>query len=234
MERCWKPVGILDETDSSRVMLVRADLAGGRRDCALKRIDKAKTRQPAAMYVNECRVLASLQGKHDGIVRLLGVYEDQGVLELLFEYAELGSLRHLMEHGDLSQGLVDLWADVARAVAFLHGCRVAHLDLKTDNVLVFEPRQAKLTDFGTALRVAPKQLVTGNFGTEGFKAPEVGSGGGFDPFPADIFALGRVLLEMLRKDGELRPLSWLVDQMTSAAAKDRPPIQTVTMVSESD
>ena len=72
-------------------------------------------------------------------------------------------------------------------MCFLHAKRYAHLDIKTDNLLVGS-KGARLCDFGTCVRVAPGQRVAGNFGTEGFKAPEVGSGEGFDAFLADVQA----------------------------------------------
>merc|ERR1719463_524534 len=228
----YKAIGVLDRTDSSTVLLAEAQ---GRK-CVVKRIVKAETAQPEAMYVNEVRTLQALHARHPNIVSLLGVQDSEEKLEMIFEYCDEGSLRLVLERAEkkdraLRARLHGIWNDTTSVLVFLHAKRSAHLDIKTDNVLVGS-HGARLCDFGTCVRVAPGQRVAGNFGTEGFKAPEVGSTGGFDAFLADVFSAGKVLDAILTVPGAIAaPLGFLVDMMIADDPADRPMMDTVRVMS---
>lgn len=202
----------------------------------VKRIVKAETAQPAAMYMNEVQTLQALQGTHPNIVKLFDIKDSEDKLELLFEYCEEGSLTVFLERASRRgerarrQRLPALWDETLSALCYLHSQRYAHLDVKTDNVLV-ATAGARLCDFGTCLRVGI-QHVAGNFGTEGFKAPEVGKPGGFDAFLADVYSTGRVLEAVLAIEGGIvAPLQFLVDMMVSQDPSERPVMQTVRVMS---
>ncbi|RXW12073.1 hypothetical protein EST38_g13781 [Candolleomyces aberdarensis] len=64
-------------------------------------------------------------------------------------------------------------------VAYLHKNRIAHLDLKPDNLVYNNAGQLKIIDFGLAVRVEGEDTeVQGYCGTQGWTAPEVGEIGG--------------------------------------------------------
>ena len=76
--------------------------------------------------------------------------------------------------------------------------RIAHLDLKIENILFDKNFDIKICDFGfsedTSLR-----LYEAN-GTQGYMAPEMLSGlssGGYSGTQADIFALGVLFFTMV-------------------------------------
>lgn len=91
------------------------------------------------------------------------------------------------------------------ALAYMHACGVAHLDLKPQNVL-YDPRSGrlKLIDYGSAglfepgATGSPGALVEENGGTQSYQSPErlldeAGEGEGNELFngpAADIFSLG--------------------------------------------
>eukprot|EP00656_Telonema_subtile_P051941 TRINITY_DN7104_c0_g1_i2.p1 TRINITY_DN7104_c0_g1~~TRINITY_DN7104_c0_g1_i2.p1 ORF type:complete len:597 (-),score=136.15 TRINITY_DN7104_c0_g1_i2:328-2118(-) len=112
------------------------------------------------------------------------------------------------------------WAyEVACGLKVLHGLLVAHLDLKTDNVLLHDENEsgllqdvrASITDFGCALVVPAQRETTedgvlehvgANTGTLAFMAPELYMAGSSsevqircDPFAADMYSFGFLLLE---------------------------------------
>ncbi|KAE9392711.1 kinase-like protein [Gymnopus androsaceus JB14] len=84
----------------------------------------------------------------------------------------------------MSQGL-------AQGLNFLHSKSVSHRDIKPANLLLV-PVSYKIiiTDFDLA--VMGEDKVSGFVGTPGYVAPEVKSGGIYDPFLADRFSCGKV------------------------------------------
>lgn len=53
--------------------------------------------------------------------------------------------------------VTELLAQILSAVDYLHGRRVIHLDLKSDNMLVDDCNQLKILDFGSAQSFIPGQ-----------------------------------------------------------------------------
>ena len=79
---------------------------------------------------------------------------------------------------------VDIMAQIARGVCYLHGMRVAHRDLKPDNVVLSKLTSShgvdnfdvKLVDLGISkLQIEPSKVTTtvNGVGTYRYKAPEV-------------------------------------------------------------
>ena len=91
-----------------------------------------------------------------------------------------------------------LWLLLARTAAQLleiHDAGIVHRDLKPANVMLV-PDNVKLIDFGIA-RDGARQRLTGNgvsYGTPGFKAPEQHRDCGPVAAPADVYALGAMLV----------------------------------------
>ena len=89
--------------------------------------------------------------------------------------------RMLSKFGPFSQGVVLSYThQIIQAIAFLHGHRMIHRDLKGANILVDSTGQiVKLSDFGTAARLKSHGTGTQEFtgqllGTIPFMSPEVG------------------------------------------------------------
>jgi serine/threonine protein kinase len=84
---------------------------------------------------------------------------------------------------------------ILQGLSYLHNQRIAHRDLKGDNLLVDPDGTLKLADFGTA-----KELMTKTSrsiaGTAFFMAPEVITGVGHG-CEADVWSLGCCVIEML-------------------------------------
>ena len=80
------------------------------------------------------------------------------------------------------------------AVAFMHECRVAHMDIKPQNIVFDSNFNLKLMDFGTAECINDSSSkVSTRSGTEGFMAPEVADLSirtEFDAYKADVYSLG--------------------------------------------
>lgn len=120
--------------------------------------------------------------------------------------AMLGAGRWMKNIEDLAIHLPDLVLQLLEGVQFLHENLVAHLDLKPENLLasITDPSDPKLTiiDFSCAVRVANQStLITGVLGTDGYMAPEIGSGP-YNPFKADLWSFGMVLIQLCEAAGE--------------------------------
>ena len=91
--------------------------------------------------------------------------------------------------------LLDLTAQVCRALQYIHDQGVVHYDVKPANILVTPEGTARLVDFGLATLElnAQEQVLKG---TPNFVAPEVIRGVAVD-HRADLYALGVTFFEML-------------------------------------
>jgi serine/threonine protein kinase len=155
---------------------------------------------------------------------------DRAVLVLeLFEGVELLEYVSNQPNGSPTGWLVEAEArpivrTLLEALAHMHACGVAHLDLKPQNVLIHPPSgNLKLIDYGTAGFFEPGatdvalRLVEENGGTESYQGPErilddyiehgrrFGGREGFDGPAADIFSLGCLAFFLLR--GKV-PFDW--------------------------
>jgi eukaryotic-like serine/threonine-protein kinase len=141
---------------------------------------------------------------HPNIVRVLSP-EKKSRMYLVMELAEGKSLRAVQGEGrmDVARAL-DLTAQIASALVYLHSRGIVHRDLKPDNVMVTADGKIKLLDFGIAMDEAARRLtwfgLTPPVGTPDYMAPEQVRGKRGD-VRTDIYALGTMLYEMIT--GEL-------------------------------
>ncbi len=132
------------------------------------------------------------------VVRLLAHGESDGMHYEVMEYCPEGSLRRLMATGPLRRDeLRTVVAELAEALAALHGVDILHRDLKPENILIRrrEPLDLVLTDFGIAALVDATQHFTGVARTVKYGAPETLSG--VLDRAADWWSLGMILVELL-------------------------------------
>ena len=90
---------------------------------------------------------------------------------------------------------------LASAVSFLHENRVAHCDIKCDNILLDSNFNLKLADFGSSEVIKRNSgLLNHRKGTKHYMAPEVDDFSLKTPYDgkkADVFALGVTMYMML-------------------------------------
>ena len=152
----------------------------------------------------EMTVLATLD--HPSLVKLLDSSIEQGRPQyLVMEFVDGTNLAERINGGPLPPAEVaHLAGALASALHAVHQAGVVHRDLKPSNVLVesspepgIRPR-VKLADFGVAYLMDSTRVTTPGMiiGTAAYLAPEQVRGEAIAP-PADIYALGLVLLEAL-------------------------------------
>ena len=181
-----------------------------RRRVALKVLRTGIDSESARLrFEHEGRVLGNLT--HPGIGALYGVGEHESETGEHVPYLVMELVRgarpitEFARDEELSTNdRLQLFLEVAAAVAAGHQRGIIHRDLKPDNVLVDEEGRAKVIDFGIARVTAPdidRGQVTETglvMGTLGYIAPEqLNAGGAGDDVRMDVYALGVILYEML-------------------------------------
>jgi eukaryotic-like serine/threonine-protein kinase len=167
------------------------------RDVALKLVT-VPTDDSAARAGEEARLLARLS--HPGLVPVYDAgSDDRGRPWVVMELVEGETLSDTLKRGPLSsQRAAAIGRSIAEALAYVHGQGLLHRDVKPGNILVGQDGRVRLTDFGIARLVdAARVTSTGMMvGTASYLAPEQVAG---EPVgaPADVYALGLVLLECL-------------------------------------
>ena len=88
---------------------------------------------------------------------------------------------------------------IINGLAYLHGLRIAHRDIKPDNLLVDRNFCLKIADFDIAMQVKDEdEEVNDQCGTKDWMAPEVENKSSmYSPIKADRWSCGRVLLYLL-------------------------------------
>jgi len=169
------------------------------RDVALKLMSDEIRQHPQAMklFLREAKALAQLN--HPNIVTVFDQGEDAEGAFMVMELVEGDTVEHLLEQGDgIPMGkALEIIDQCAAGLAYAHGRRVIHRDIKPGNMFMSQDGIVKLGDFGLA-RVVEEISIrkTEVRGTPLYMAPEQITGTDVD-FRADLYALGCTAFELL-------------------------------------
>jgi serine/threonine protein kinase len=145
------------------------------------------------------REVAALAGRpvHPVLPRLLADGAGSRAPYLLIEYVDgLTLADEIDENGPLDPAETALLGcELLSAVAALHLRGLAHLDVKTENVMLRDGRPM-LVDFGSARRIGSPQPPGQPVGTPGYAAPELDACAPVS-VAMDLFGVGAVLAEAL-------------------------------------
>jgi serine/threonine protein kinase len=141
---------------------------------AAKMIDRTAVQHPKQVW-NELHILSTIT--RPLVIRLFGAYASERHLVLVLEYAKGGELYERIEADDDfgERQSIYITQRLLEAVAYLHDHRVAHWDIKPENVLFLDTNfdHLKLSDFGLSGVLKPDSLLVTCAGTPCFMAPEV-------------------------------------------------------------
>ncbi|KAI9860597.1 MAG: hypothetical protein M1813_006021 [Trichoglossum hirsutum] len=147
--------------------------------------------------LQEVAILKAL-GQADHIVQLIDSWEERNHLYVQTEFCEEGSLDLFLAQVGRKARLDDfrIWKillELSLGVKHIHDSGFIHLDLKPANILITFEGVLKIADFGMATEWPAPAGIEGE-GDREYIGPEILMGK-FDK-PADIFALGLIMLEI--------------------------------------
>jgi serine/threonine protein kinase len=167
---------------------------------AIKRMAKTRPEIDRSAFYSEIKISSKL-GYHEGIVDVKGYFESSSHYWMVMEYIEGISLLSLMENRGFEplqeQEAKDIFIQLVDAIDHAHNQKIAHLDLKLENVLITEDRKTKIIDWG--LSTTNVDGCTKICGSPEYASPEmwVRTEPTFDASLADVFSLGVILFGLL-------------------------------------
>nr|CAD1842240.1 unnamed protein product [Ananas comosus var. bracteatus] len=168
---------------------------------AVKRLDGIG--QGKKEFLAEVETIGSIH--HINLAKMVGFCAEKTHRLLVYEFMCNGSLDKWIFNADRIS-LLDwhtrrkIILDIARGLSYLHEeCRqkIAHLDIKPQNILLNENLNAKVSDFGLAKLIDrdQSQVMTRMRGTPGYLAPEWLTSKITEK--VDIYSFGIVVMEIL-------------------------------------
>jgi len=139
---------------------------------------------------------------HENLIDVYDVGEEDGMHFIVLEYVDGLTLRELIQR----QGALDNYTAISiarqmcQALTLVHGAKIIHRDIKSQNILLDRKGIAKLADFGIA-RGADSDTITqanekGILGSVHYFSPEQAKGERATQ-SSDLYSMGVVLFEML-------------------------------------
>ena len=138
------------------------------------------------------------QYRHPHIIRLLDLERTEKYFYLVLEFAESDLFAYLSRTGALGEDQARFFfKQIVDAIAYLHGNRLAHRDLKLENFVVTSTGVVKVIDFGLSARITPHSKLADMCGSMAYSPPEIVMQVPYDGTAADIWSLGIVLYTLL-------------------------------------
>jgi eukaryotic-like serine/threonine-protein kinase len=181
---------------SSAVVRRGRDLQGGE-PVAVKLFRPGGTVHDRRQLQQELAALATLE--HPGLIALHDGGTQAGCPFVVTDLVEGPTLAARIQDGPLPADEVRaLGAQLADALAHVHAGGFVHRDIKPANVLLESGYRPRLADFGISRALESTAVTTEGcvVGTAAYLAPEQVRGEPVGP-PADVYALGLLLLEAL-------------------------------------
>jgi serine/threonine protein kinase len=166
--------------------------------CAVKVMDLDKVGEKFEQKFLPRELAALIGVKHENVIFIHDIIRANHKIYIFMEFASNGDIAgYLQKNGALKESLACYWfAQITDALKFTHEeLHMAHRDIKIDNILLNDKNIAKLTDFGFAKEVwdekKHKVIMSETFcGTEPYYSPQIVARKPYNPFCADVWAMG--------------------------------------------
>ena len=197
-------------------------------------------RKKLEMFVKEIKIFASLDNPHT--VKIFGAVVEEENIGIVMEYLT-GSLYRAIfcEEIEFSSDVKKIIVlQVASALEYLHDHdpKIAHCDIKSENILLDKDHNAKLGDFGLSAVKNAAEISFNNAGippgqgTPRYSAPEVLRGEFLSMnqlLMSDIYSLAIVVFEVLMEEEPYEDFNLLQLQEHVGRGRMRPPLNSAIL-----
>lgn len=178
-------------------VVFRATQESLQRSVALKVLKNTESKEWTERFLNEGRILASLNHRNIITVHDIGIHA--GHIYISMEYLEGGDLKPRIEAGMTPKEALEILTTIGEALEVAHKKGVIHRDVKPGNILFRQDGTPVMADYGIAKDFERKTDVTVDgtvIGTPDYLAPEQAR---IEPVDGrtDIYGLGIIFYEML-------------------------------------
>ncbi|KAL3981579.1 Protein kinase domain family protein [Acanthocheilonema viteae] len=169
------------------------------REVALKLIKKSaiENKQDLVRIRREIRIMSALN--HPNIIQIFEVFENRDKIILVMEYASGGELYdYVSTFGSLPEPEARrIFRQITSAILYCHKHKVAHRDLKLENILLDANNNAKIADFGLSNYFSDKALLNTFCGSPLYASPEIINGTPYRGPEVDCWSLGILLYTLV-------------------------------------
>ena len=141
--------------------------------------------------------------KHTNIIKMYEICQTNKRVFMIMEFAPNGTLTDwLKERGAFAESTAHLmFTQILSAIHHMHSRRIAHRDLKLENILLTQNFNPKISDFSYALKFGPNDPKSTSFcGSLPYFSPELLMRQPYNPLISDIWSLG-VCFYIMLNDG---------------------------------
>ncbi|CAO2834035.1 unnamed protein product [Amaranthus hypochondriacus] len=164
-------------------------------------------------FINEIILLSQIKHRH--VVKILGCCLEGNVPLVVYEYISNGTLLELIQNPSVE--FIFTWEmrlriayETTIAIDYLHSefpTPIYHRDIKSNNILLDDKLNAKLSDFeiSRVVNIDQSHLSTCVQGTFGYLDPEYFYSGQYTE-KSDVYSFGVLLIELLTGQNPIHPI----------------------------
>lgn len=185
--------------EGSYAAVYSCQLSNNRGKCAIKIINRKKAPKDflEKFLPREIKILSKVQ--HRNIVKCFEIFDTGSKVYMVLELAGHGDM---LEYIKLRRSLTEekaraFFRQMVDGIAYLHSLNAVHRDLKCENILLDASNTIKISDFGFARYMEPKDLSKTYCGSAAYAAPEILKGNVYNGKAYDVWSLGIILYIMV-------------------------------------